>query len=142
MQARDLMTRDHLWSVHQDSSCLEVAQVMSDQNIGAVPVLDDKNALQGIVTDRDVCCRLVGRGRSADTPVREIMSTHVHTVAPDAELGRIESVMRRHKVRRLPVADERNRLCGFIAMADLARHVASPDEEQELAHTLETICLP
>ncbi|KKK83651.1 hypothetical protein LCGC14_2791240, partial [marine sediment metagenome] len=72
--------------------------------------LDTNGRLEGIVTDRDLCCRVLGQGRSFDTPVREVMSMTMHTVHPDADLSEVESIMRENKIRRIPVVDDDDRL--------------------------------
>jgi CBS domain-containing protein len=139
MKAREIMTNDHLWVCSPDTTIRQAAQMMSEHDIGSVPIVDAEGHLQGILTDRDICCRVVAKGRSFDTPVQDIMSMPVHTIAADAELGEIESVIREYQVRRLPVVDERQRLCGVVSVADLARHCRSLFREHGLAETLEAV---
>lgn len=142
MRASDMMTSEYLWACGDSTDAREVAQMMCEHDIGAVCVLDVNGRLEGIVTDRDITCRVVAAGRSLQTPVREIMSVSLATVHPDADLREVESVMRRHKVRRLPVVNGEDKLQGFISLADLTRHCRNPQDEHNLVGVMEAICTP
>jgi CBS domain-containing protein len=139
MKECDIMTSHNVWACAETSDCRHVAQMMAEHNIGAVPVLDSQGRLEGIITDRDICCRLVAEGKSFETPAREIMSTSVHTCGADTSLDEIESAMCRYKIRRLPVVDSDNRLQGFISLGDLAMHVHGLLKEHHLAEVLEAV---
>ncbi|NLG34050.1 MAG: CBS domain-containing protein, partial [Lentisphaerae bacterium] len=97
------MTTGDLWALAEDSRCNHAAQMLAQHDIGALPVLADNGRLVGIVTDRDLCCRVLAQGREPETPVRDIMSTNVHCVQSDADIEDVESVMRQFRVRRVPV---------------------------------------
>ena len=97
---------------------------------------------EGIVTDRDLCIKVIAQGYSFETPVREFMSTPAHFVRPDATVQEMESLMRRHKIRRLPVVDEEQRLQGFISISDLARHCETYEDEHDLIEVLESVSTP
>lgn len=143
MKAIDLMTRDHLWACGDTTDCREVARMMAEHDVGAVPVLDNEGRLEGIVTDRDICCRVVASGLSFETPIREIMSREPCTIYPDTDLKEIERLMREYKVRRLPVVDADHRLQGFVSQADLLREVPHGwRKDRDLVKTLETISSP
>ncbi len=142
MNASDLMASDHVWACAETADARSVACMMLDYDVGAIPVLDSDGRLEGIVTDRDLCCRVIAEGRSYETPIRDVMSTSVQTVHCDADLHEIESLMREYKIRRLPVVDSDYCLRGFVSFADLARHCHSPVEEHELVGVMESICTP
>lgn len=142
MKARDIMTSDHLWASAESDTIQRVAEIMCEHSVGAVPVLDDQGRLEGIVTDRDVCCRIVAARKPLDTPVGEIMSTSVQTVFPDASLKEIEAVMRDFRIRRLPVVDEESKLLGFISIGDIARHVHGLIKDRSVAEVLEAVSSP
>jgi len=142
MKASDLMTRQDLWICGEDTDAQEAAQLMCDHDIGAVPVLDGSGRLEGMITDRDLACRVLAAGRSFATPVREIMSIPPYSVHEDADLKEIEQLMREHKVRRVPVVDEEDHLKGMISLADLAHYCYSSPEEHELVGVVDTISTP
>jgi len=64
------------------SALSEVAAIMRDGDVGAVPVVDE-GRLVGIVTDRDIVVRAIAEGMTADSPVRLAMTTDLVTVRPD-----------------------------------------------------------
>ena len=139
MKASDIMTRHDLWVTGESADVIEVARMMAEHNVGAIPVLDEMGRLEGIVTDRDICCRIVAQGKSYETPVRDVMSRGVQTVHPEADLKEVESIMRERKIRRIPVVDDQMHLRGFIAVADLARHIEGRKQARDVAEVLEDI---
>jgi CBS domain-containing protein len=140
MNARDIMTAHEVWACPETSNAQEVARMMLDHNVGAIPVLDSEGRLEGIITDRDMCCKLVAEGRSIGTPVREFMSEPAYRVYPETSIQEIESIMRRFKIRRLPVVDDEQKLQGFISIGDLAHYCNTAEDEHEFVGVMETVC--
>lgn|SRR5690606_35502032 len=101
----------------------DVARLMRDRNVGSVIVVDDIGYLAGIVTDRDIAVRGVAEGRSAETPVEEIMSRNVATVPPRADASDAAVLMLKRRVRRLPVVDDDGVAHGMVALDDLIRQL-------------------
>jgi CBS domain-containing protein len=139
MKASEIMTSHDLWVTGESSDVIEVARMMAEHNVGSIPVLDEMGRLEGIVTDRDICCRIVSQGKSYETPVRDVMTRGVQTVHPDTDIKEVESIMRQRKIRRIPVVDEQMHLKGFIALADLARHIEGRKQAKNVIEVLEDI---
>lgn len=119
MYIKDMMTR-HAVSVGQDEPVTAAARLLKRDNIGSVPVCDDKGALQGIITDRDIVLRCVAAGVDPEqTTVREIMTTGVYTVSPSDTVETAAVLMGKAQVRRLPVC-ENGTLVGMLSLGDLA----------------------
>jgi len=140
MQAQEIMRQQPIWTCDKSATVQEVSSMMKRNNIGAVPVLDEQGYLEGIVTDRDLCCRVLAEGKDCQTPVSQVMSTAVQYVRPDSSLQEVESTMQQFKIRRLPVVNDQLQVVGFISTADLLHRCHSPQEEHELAGVLESIC--
>jgi CBS domain-containing protein len=122
MNVRDVMTARPR-SAAPDTPLSQVAQLMDNQDIGAIPILDE-DRLVGMITDRDIVVRGVAkekdlRGMSS----REIASGELVTVGPDQDLSDALHLMAQHQVRRLPVVDDENRLVGVVSQADIALDV-------------------
>ena len=83
MRACDIMTTHEVCACSETSDCSRVAEMMLEHDIGSVPVLNGQGRLEGIVTDRDICCRAMATGKGGDTPITEIMTSSVRTVSPD-----------------------------------------------------------
>ena len=142
MKVSDIMSKD-LVSCHENDSAQQAARMMCDNDIGSLPVVDSDNRLLGVVTDRDICCRIIARGMPSDTSIREAMTRDMHTVHPDADLRELESTMKKFKVRRVPVVDDEGKLQGYVAQADLLLHLKeAPRQEHEVVVVLEEISVP
>lgn len=120
--ARDIMTETPTVCT-PESSARDAARAMEENDCGSLPVVEDRNSMKltGIVTDRDLALRILGRGQNPDTPIREAMSRNVSCVKPEDSLDEVERLMSDHQVRRIPVVDDQSRVLGIIAQADLAR---------------------
>lgn len=126
MEIRELMTRDPACCSPSDS-VKEAASLMASNDCGQIPVTDAEGQLLGVITDRDIACRCVAQGKSADTKVAEIMSSSPVTVTIDASVAECCKEMEDSQIRRLPVVDGAGKCCGIVSQADIARHA---DEHQ------------
>jgi len=134
LRASEIMTKS-VRTATREMSLSEVAAMMREGDMGAVPVVGD-GKLIGIVTDRDIVVRAVAESKTADTPIGEVMTTELFTVAPDDFVFEAIRLMGDQQVRRIPVVSEDGSLAGIIAMADVALEM---EDEQEIASTLEEI---
>src|SRR5437763_13242770 len=99
----------------------EAARLMDEEDVGSLPVVDEGERLIGIVTDRDVAVRVVGRGLDAETTlVGDVASRDVVALTPDHDLDDALRLMAREQVRRVPVVVRENQLVGMLAQADVA----------------------
>jgi CBS domain-containing protein len=136
MKVREAMTSD-VRLTHPEQTIREAAQLMADQDIGALPV-GENDRLVGMVTDRDITVRAVARGMGPDARIREVMSSEVMYCFDDEDLEDVAHNMGDIKVRRLPVLDRDKRLVGIIAISDLARR----EDDKELGRAVAGISAP
>ena len=134
MRVSEIMTKN-VRTAAPSTSLREVSAIMRDGDFGAVPIVDG-GKLIGIVTDRDIVIRAVSKGKSADSPVSETMTTELFTVTPDDFVFEAVRLMGDKQVRRMPVINNDGSLAGIIAMADVALEM---EDEREIAETLEEI---
>jgi CBS domain-containing protein len=92
---------------------------MADLDVGSMPVCDGE-VLVGLLTDRDIAVRGVARGTASTTPVRDIMTSSIRYGFEDEPVEKALEMMRKHKIRRLPVLDHQRRLVGIVSLGDLA----------------------
>jgi len=118
-------------------SIAKAAQMMSDCDAGVLPV-GEEDRLVGMITDRDIAIRAVARGRSHDTPVREVMSHEVLYCFDDEEIDDVARNMADQQVRRLPVVNRDKRLVGIVSLGDLSLHTRA----QETGETVAAISRP
>ena len=143
MKASDVMTKN-VYSVTADETCDAAAHIMSNQDVGVVPVVDPQGACVGIVTDRDIClCAFQHKKVLDEMPVKQAMSSNIICVAPDDAIERVEELMQINEIRRIPVVDDDGTLQGIISMADLARmRGADGLYEDDIVETLEAVSRP
>ena len=139
MIARDVMTTHELFRAVETDDARSVARMLAEYQVASLPVLDTEGRLRGMVTDRDLCLRILAEGRSFETPIRDVMTLPVQRVMPDTSVEEIESLMRQHRIRHLPVVDHDDRLVGYISLSDLARHCAGSRDEHQLVGVLEAV---
>jgi CBS domain-containing protein len=106
--------------VRPDESVQRAAQLMSQLNVGVLPVYDGV-ALQGIVTDRDITVRATAQGLDAQgTTVSEVMTAQTLSCAQDDQVDDVLRLMGEAQVRRLPVLDRDGEIVGIVSLGDLA----------------------
>jgi CBS domain-containing protein len=122
-------------SVDPDDPVLEAIRAMAEHHVGALLVIQN-NELLGIVSERDYARKVILLGRSsADTPVREIMTTPVVTVTPLTTLDECMRLVTTRRVRYLPVV-ENGRAVGVVSIGDLVK--ATIEEQQRTIEQLES----
>lgn len=129
MQARDIMTPEPVFLTPRDSIA-KAAEIMRDYDVGIVPVVDSRETmrLQGVITDRDIAVRCVAENHSPGCAIADHMTTsNLDSVQPDMNVEQVIVRMEKDRIRRIPVVDDRNRLLGIIAQADLATKVGPSD---------------
>lgn len=108
-------------STTPDATTKEAARQMHDLHVGCLTVMED-DKLVGIVTDRDICCKVTATGRVAGfTKVNEIMTTNVITCHEEQSINMAADTMMREHIRRLAVVNGDNDITGFLSVDDLAR---------------------
>ena len=142
-KARDLMTENPA-CVTPETTAQEAARLMESHDVGSLPVVESSASkrLVGIVTDRDLALRVLGRGESGNLPVRDAMSSgNLVCIRAEDDIDDVEKLMGRNQVRRIPVVDDQKRILGVIAQADLARERKAIGEK-DLGKVLEKISEP
>ncbi len=149
MVIADLMSRN-VATCKGDDRLDAAARLMWELDIGCVPVVDAQQHVIGMLTDRDVCMATYTQGKAPQQIlVREAMAREVFACLPDDNLAEAEDIMRKRRVRRLPVIDLEGQLVGLISLNDLARESARQQTRvqkdltpADVSATLAAICQP
>lgn len=124
--ARDLMTPDPACGT-AGMRLDQIARMMVDHDCGEIPILDGGDQPIGVVTDRDIVCRIVAEGKNPSAhSAEEIMTTPAISVRPDSTLDAVLAAMEQHQIRRILVTDDTG-CCGIISQADIAQCVHEKD---------------
>jgi CBS domain-containing protein len=141
MKVRDLMTKD-VKSCGPDTNLAAATELMWNADCGVLPVVEN-GRLAGIITDRDISIALGTRNRRAsDVKVGEVATRDVQTCAPDADVHSALAIMRRAKVRRLPVTED-GKLEGILALNDVIEAVDRKHGDidyEDVMNTMKAIC--
>jgi CBS domain-containing protein len=134
----DVMTR-RPQVIRPEASVAEAAALMKRLDVGALPICD-ASRLVGMLTDRDIALRLAAEGRDPQlTRVQDIMSERAAWATEDDLVDEAARIMREHRIRRLPIVDERHNLVGIVSLGDLATEVA---DEHVSGETLRDVSQP
>ena len=129
----DAVNRQSMVTVAPEDSVRAAVRLMTERNIGAVPVVGPDGSLIGIFTERDVMCRVVDRDLDpATTTVGEVMTASPVTAAPDWPILRALEHMADGGYRHLPVV-EHGRLLAIVSIRDLYAAVTGKLEDYILA---------
>jgi CBS domain-containing protein len=110
----------------------DVANLMVEADCGEIPITDGSNRLIGVITDRDIVCRVVAKGKNpSSVTAAECMSEPVVVVNEDSTLEDVLAVMEENRIRRVPVVDGSGCCCGIVSQADVALS-AGEDKAGEL----------
>ena len=122
MQVKDIMT-DAVASCTRDTNLQDVAQLMVEHDCGALPIFEKAGSEVpvGIITDRDITCKAVARGKNPlELKAGDLMTSGCITVTPGTSLEDCCTLMEENQIRRVVVVDRNGACCGIVAQADLA----------------------
>ncbi|MBC7957104.1 MAG: CBS domain-containing protein [Cytophagales bacterium] len=136
----EVITR-HVVVVRPDENLQRAAELMSQLNVGSLPVYDGRS-LVGIITDRDITVRATAFNKSpAGTLVSETMTAQTESCAEDDSVEDVLKQMGDAQVRRLPVLNRAKEIVGIVSLGDLAtrqpvqtgpalREISQPSDSQ------------
>lgn len=121
MTVKELMTTSVCF-LKPDASISDAAALMKKNNIGIVPICDNRGCLLGLVTDRDILMRVSTADAASIelTKISDIMTTNLVTISPEMNVHDAACLFSKKKVHRLPVL-ENGRLVGMLSLTDLAK---------------------
>ena len=127
MKVKDLMSTN-ITCACETTPALHLAAHMKKNNIGSIPVCDDAGHIKGIITDRDLVLRVLGKGSSADEiTAGDIMTLDPVTVSPETGIHDAALLFSAYQIRRLPVT-EASRIVGMLSLGDIASRPVYIDE--------------
>lgn len=142
MKVRDLCVSE-VSACSPETTLARAGAIMRQEGVGTLPVLDRRNRVVGIVTDRDIALELARRNRTAaEVDVDEVMCERPATCTADDDVRDVLERMAENEVRRLPVVDERGELEGIISIDDMICHASSEGDSRQLPHSevIDTFC--
>jgi IMP dehydrogenase len=112
-------------TVHPEQRIADALATMERHGISGLPVVAD-GRLVGILTNRDLRFE-----KRLDKLVREVMTTRVVTAHPGISLDQAKEILQAHRIEKLPLVDERQRLCGLITVKDMDKATRHPHSSKD-----------
>lgn len=105
----------------------DALQVMREFGIGGIPIIDEKQHLIGIVTNRDLRFE-----KNFERPITEVMTSgNLVTAAEGTSLQQAEVILQGHKIEKLPVVNADNKLVGLITFRDITKLTLTPNANKD-----------
>lgn len=121
-------------TVTQTASLHEAIGLLGEHRIGALVVSGDGEAIEGIISERDIVRTTAAGGAAAlDGSVGSVMSTDVITCTASDGVDRLMGLMTERRIRHLPVVDEGGRLAGIISIGDVVKARLTELEQENRA---------
>ena len=142
MKIKDVMTREPATCAPATNLAV-AAKLMLDADCGILPIVSDAGKLVGVVTDRDMYIALATRNRLAsEITVGEVARPQLFTCGPDDDVEGALEIMRKHRIRRLPVEGFGGSVAGIVSMNDLvlAAGPRKPIRNEAVVETFQAIC--
>lgn len=110
-------------TLNENATIGEALAIMKEQKIGGIPIVNSKNVLVGILTNRDLRFE-----KQVTRPVREVMTReNLITVTGITNLQKAEVILQDYKIEKLPVIDKQGRLIGLITYKDIIKYKSRPN---------------
>ncbi len=122
-------------TVQHDHTLRQVADILSGNNIGAVPVLDDTGHLAGIISERDLVRTMTEKITLDTGTAADLMTRQLVTASSDISSSELMTLMTQHKIRHIPVVDGQ-KLRGIVSIGDVVKRLLEKleTETEQLRH--------
>jgi CBS domain-containing protein len=127
MRCEEIMKKN-VQCLKPNDTVKDAAACMRDNNVGFLPICQDDKTVAGVITDRDIACRVVADGKDFNTPVQSFMSTDsLAYVKASDDVQQAKDLMAQRKVSRVFVCDDNCRIEGVISLSDIAQNQDASD---------------
>lgn len=109
-------------TLFKEATVGEALAIMKEHKIGGIPIIDSKNDLVGIVTNRDLRFE-----KQNDKPITEVMTSENLVTTQLTDLENAEDILQENKIEKLPVVDEHGKLVGLITYKDITKNKTRPN---------------
>ena len=129
---KDYMAKT-LLTLKADTNVYEAVDFLLEHKISGAPVVDNKNNLIGLISEKD-CLQLLAKGAGRDLPkvkVADFMSTRVDTMLPDMDIYYAAGIFIKNVYRRFPVVNKDGKLIGQLSRRDILRAIQENIRSQD-----------
>ena len=128
----------------KNDNLAKATEIMWKKDCGIVPVIDEESKIIGMITDRDICIALASKNQTAaEISVAELVGGKVFRCSEEDKVEDVLKIMKRRRVKRLPVSDKNGELQGIISLSDILLKAGSNKKvKKKILKTLEAISKP
>lgn len=120
MILKELMReRKEVFSLTPSARISAAADMMREKRVGSIVIVDDADAVVGIITDRDIAMTLALGAGTPDSTVEEAMSREVETITEAMSMFDVSRFFRTVDFKRLPVVNDNGTLVGIVSIDDV-----------------------
>jgi len=113
----------------KDQSVRQALVLMSENNIGAIIIVDNNDFPIGIFSERDYARKVILKGKSSkDTLLEEVMTKELITVTRDYKIEQCMEIMNKKRIRHLPVLESK-KIIGIISIGDVLKIMMKEQKE-------------
>jgi CBS domain-containing protein len=118
-----------IWTISKEKSVKQALILMSENNIGAIIIVDNKDFPIGIFSERDYARKIILKGKSSkDTLLDEVMTKELITITKDYKIDQCMKIMNEKGIRHLPVL-ENQKIVGIISIRDVLKIMMKEQKE-------------
>ena len=103
-------------TISKHESVGDALRLMKENHIGGIPVVDEEGKLLGIVTNRDLRFQT-----DMNLEIEKVMTCKNLVTTTNPDLAEASKILLQHKIEKLPVVDEENKLVGLITYRDITK---------------------
>ncbi len=124
-----LNNKKQIWTILKDQSVWQALVLMSEKNIGAIIIVDNKDFPIGIFSERDYARKVILKGKSSkDTLLEEVMTKELITITRNHKIEQCIEIMTEKRIRHLPIL-ENNKIVGIISIGDVLKIIIKDQKE-------------
>ena len=124
-----LSNKKQIWTISKDQSVRQALVLMSEKNIGAIIIVDNKDFPIGIFSERDYARKVILKGKnSKDTLLEEVMTKELITITRNHKIEQCIEIMTEKRIRHLPIL-ENNKIVGIISIGDVLKIIIKDQKE-------------
>ena len=118
-----------IWTISKEQNVRQALILMSENNIGAIIIVDNKDFPIGIFSERDYARKIILKGKSSkDTLLDEVMTKELITITKDYKIDQCMKIMNEKGIRHLPVL-ENQKIVGIISIRDVLKIMMKEQKE-------------
>ena len=123
------MSKKECFTLSETDTVKTASQNLHEKKIGSMPVLDKKNNVIGIISERDLSQFIYAERFNINLPIKEIMSTNLVTCDLNTSVTELMEIMSEKKIRHILIMEEK-KLLGIVSIGDVVNHLINKIKEE------------